>query len=100
QWDTRGYETFSSAGYEQHLREMAKEDGLIDKNIGSVDSVTISPENLVEAFYETPMVAHDTLEPINCIAQVKGDKVEIWTSTQVSSTITGATDNDVPKQIG
>ena len=99
EWDTRGHETFNSADYENHLREMAKEDGLIDKNIGSVDSVNISSDNLVEAFYETPMVAHHPLEPINCIAQVNGDKIEIWTSTQVSSSITGSGDNDVPKQI-
>ena len=36
------------------------------------------------------MVAHHALEPMNCVAQVQGDKVEIWTSTQVPSTVTGS----------
>ncbi|MEO8861552.1 MAG: molybdopterin cofactor-binding domain-containing protein [Ginsengibacter sp.] len=93
EWDNKGFETFNSADYENHLRELAKEEGIIDKNIGSVDTLTIAPENSIEAFYETPMVAHSPLEVMNCIAQVQGDKLEIWTSTQVPSSITsgGAT---------
>ncbi|MEP7233334.1 MAG: molybdopterin cofactor-binding domain-containing protein [Ginsengibacter sp.] len=83
EWDTNGFENFNSEEYDQHLRDMAKEDGIVDKNIGSVDTLNISPANTVDAFYETPMVAHNALEPMNCIAQVKGDAVEIWTSTQV-----------------
>src|SRR4030095_244997 len=46
------------------------------------------------------MVAHHPLEPMNCIAQVKEDKVEIWTSTQVPSAITGSGENDLHKHIG
>ena len=46
------------------------------------------------------MVAHHALEPMNCVAQVQGDKVEIWTSTQVPSTITGSGANDLHKNIG
>ncbi|MDP9042381.1 MAG: molybdopterin-dependent oxidoreductase, partial [Bacteroidota bacterium] len=43
---------------------------------------------------------HHPLEPMNCVAQVQGEKVEIWTSTQVPSTITGSGDNDLHKFIG
>ncbi len=99
-WDTKGYETFNSSDYENHLRALASEDGLIDKNIGSVDSLHLDPQNTIESFYETPMVAHHALEPMNCIAQVRDDKVEIWTSTQVPSAITGSGENDVHKYIG
>ena len=93
EWDNKGFETFNSADYENHLRDLAKEEGIIDKNIGSVDTLTIAPENSIDAFYETPMVAHSPLEVMNCIAQVQGDKLELWTSTQVPSSITsgGAT---------
>jgi len=100
EWDTKGFETFDSSVYEEQLRSMASQDGLPDKNIGSIDTITISPQNTVEAFYETPMVAHHPLEPVNCVAQVQGDKVEIWTSTQVPSTVTGNGTNDLHKQIG
>jgi isoquinoline 1-oxidoreductase beta subunit len=100
EWDTKGYETFSTAAYEDRLREFAKEDGMLDKNIGSVDRLNLQPQNTIEAFYETPMVAHHALEPMNCVAQVQGEKVEIWTSSQVPSTITGSGANDLHTFIG
>jgi len=100
EWNTNGFETFNTTDYENQLRELAKEDGIIDKNIGAVDSLNISPGNSIEAFYETPMVAHHTLEPMNCIAQVKGDAVEIWTSTQVPSRLTGSDPNTLHDYIG
>jgi len=100
EWDTKGFETFNSADYENHLRALAKEEGLIDKNIGTADNLNLKPENTIDAFYETPMVAHHAMETMNCIAQVRGEKVEIWTSTQVPSTITGSGPNDLAKNIG
>ena len=100
EWDTKGFETFNSADYENHLRALAKEEGLIDKNIGTADSLNLKPENTINAFYETPMVAHHAMETMNCIAQVRGETVEIWTSTQVPSTITGSGPNDLAKNIG
>jgi isoquinoline 1-oxidoreductase subunit beta len=100
EWDNKGYENFNTAEYEKHLHELANEEGLIDKNIGSVESLNLPSANTIEAFYETPMVAHHTLEPMNCVAQVRGDQVEIWTSTQVPSSITGSGENDVHKYIG
>lgn len=100
EWDTRGFETFNSADYEDQLRALAKEEGLPDKNIGSIKSVDVLPQNTIDAFYETPMIAHHTLEPLNCVAQVQGEKVEIWTSTQVPSTVTGSGPNDLHKLIG
>ena len=100
EWDTKGYETFNSTDYEKHLRTLAKEEGVLDKNIGTIDTVPLLPQNTIEAFYETPMIAHHTLEPLNCVAQVTGDNVEIWTSTQVPSTVTGSGPGDLHKLIG
>lgn len=99
-WDTKGFETFSSEAYEEKLRKMATEDGLIDKNIGDIDKVSVSPQNIVEAFYETPVVAHSPMEPMNAVAQVQGDKVEIWTSTQVPGSVVGIAPNQLPKLTG
>lgn len=100
EWDTATFETFSTLQYEDHLRSLASQDGLPDKNIGSVDSLQLEPHNTLEAFYETPMEAHHTLETLNCVAQVRGDQVEIWVSTQVPSNITGTGEFDLHKYIG
>lgn len=85
-WDTKGFETFNSSDYEHKLRSLSKEEGILDKQKGSVD---LPVAQVVESFYETPMVAHHPLEPMNCTVQVKGKKVEIWTSTQVPVSVTG-----------
>ncbi len=100
EWDTKGFERFNSADYENKLRELAKQEGVLHKNIGSADTLNLLPQNTMEAFYETPMVAHHPLEPLNCVAQVKGENVEIWTSTQVPGTLTGGGANDLHKHIG
>lgn len=99
-WVNRGRETYNTTNYEAHLRELVKQDGLLDKSIGSVDTPNLPSQNIIEAFYETPMVAHHPLEPLNCIAHVQGDKVELWTSSQVNSTLTGSGANDLHKFIG
>lgn len=100
EWDNKGYETFNTSDYEKHLRDLEKEEGLKAKVIGDVDGLALKAENIFEAFYETPMVAHHPMESMNCVAQVKGDKVEIWTSTQVPNQIKGGGENDVAKVTG
>jgi isoquinoline 1-oxidoreductase beta subunit len=37
----------------------------------------------IDALYQAPYLAHATMEPMNCTAQVKDGKVDIWVPTQV-----------------
>lgn len=39
----------------------------------------------ITAEYRAPFLAHATMEPVNCTAQVAGGKVKLWSSTQVPS---------------
>ena len=83
QWDYQGFDSFNSKEYEQHLRDLAKTDGLIAHNSGDFDGTMKDATHKVEALYETPIVAHATMEPMNCLAHwQEGDKVDIWTSVQ------------------
>lgn len=100
EWDTKGYETYNSADYDQFLWKHKDDEGLIDKNIGAVDAVKTSAQNTLEADYETPVIAHHTLEPMVCVAQVTGDKVEIWSSTQVPNLMTASDSNSIPALTG
>lgn len=89
QWDYQGYDTFNSNDYEQHLRELGKTEGLIVHNSGDFDGAMAAAPHPVEAFYETPVVAHATMEPMNCLAHwQENDKVDIWTSVQGASIVT------------
>lgn len=83
-WDHQGFENFNSKDYEQRLRAAAKEEGAIDHQQGNFDKAFAEAPTKIEAFYETPMVSHSPIEPMNCLASWKeGNNVEIWTSTQV-----------------
>ncbi|HXB06136.1 MAG TPA: molybdopterin cofactor-binding domain-containing protein, partial [Puia sp.] len=84
QWDHQGFDSFNTKDYEQHLRDLAATDGLIAHDSGDFDKVMAETSNRkVEALYETPVVAHATMEPMNCLAHwQEGDKVDVWTSVQ------------------
>jgi isoquinoline 1-oxidoreductase beta subunit len=41
-----------------------------------------SAGKVVEADYTAPYLAHATMEPMNCTAQVRPDRVDVWVSTQ------------------
>ena len=93
-WDYQGNENFNSKTYEQSLREAAKEPGAVQHSQGDFDKTFAEASVKLEAFYETPVVSHSPIEPMNCVASwYDGNKVEIWTSTQVPGSIM----NEIPK---
>jgi len=87
-WDNQGNEKFNTKDYEQNLRELSKKEGAVDHNEGDFDKAFADAPLKVEAFYETPMVSHSPIEPMNCVANWTNDnKLEIWASTQVPGRI-------------
>ena len=87
-WDNQGNEKFNSKTYEQELRNAAKEEGAVDHTQGDFDKAFAESKVKIEAFYETPVVSHSPIEPMNCLANwYDGNKLEIWTSTQVPGSI-------------
>lgn len=87
-WNVQGKNTFNSVQYSQHLRDLAKQEGVVDKQQGDFDKAFSESGSQLEAFYETPFVSHSTMEAMNCTAHWKeGNKLEIWASTQVPSDI-------------
>jgi isoquinoline 1-oxidoreductase beta subunit len=87
-WDYQGKDSFSTTAYEQQLRELAKSEGVVDHSKGDFDKAYAEAATKLEAFYETPMVSHSPMEPMNCLAHWKeNNQLEIWTSTQVSFSI-------------
>ncbi len=87
-WDHQGHDTFNSVDFEKNLRELAKTDGVVGHNTGDFDKTFANAPNQLEALYETPIVSHSTMEPMNALAHYKpgastpGDKIEIWVSSQ------------------
>lgn len=83
-WDHQGFDTFNSTAFEQQLRDLAKTEGLpVEDNQGDFDAAMASAAHPLEALYETPILAHAPMEPMNCLAHWQdGDKLDLWTSVQ------------------
>ena len=54
----------------------------VARNDGDVEAAFASAAKVVEAEYFAPFLNHAPLEPMNCTALVKGDRVEVWAPTQ------------------
>jgi isoquinoline 1-oxidoreductase beta subunit len=82
-WDEGANATQSSATIAERLREgLTADDAFADTNNGDALKVIAGAAKKVEAVYSTPFLSHATMEPMNCTAVIKGDKVEVWTATQ------------------
>ncbi|HEX9049394.1 MAG TPA: molybdopterin cofactor-binding domain-containing protein [Anaeromyxobacter sp.] len=49
---------------------------------GDLDAALASAAKRLEAVYELPLLAHATMEPMNCTALVRGGAAELWAPTQ------------------
>ena len=87
-WDHAGLDKFNTVAYENQLRELAKQDGIVDHSSGDFTKAFANAPTTLDAFYETPMVSHSPMEPMNCVAHwPTPTSVEIWTSSQAPSSI-------------
>ncbi len=82
-WDNKGLDKFNSNEFDQQLRTLAASAGVKDHHKGDFDKVFAEAPTQIDAFYETPMVSHSPMEPMNCTAHWPApDKIEVWVSTQ------------------
>ena len=56
--------------------------GVIKSAIGNIDTAFAAASRTHEAEYSVPYLAHATMEPMNCTAQVIGGMVRVWAPTQ------------------
>ena len=71
-WDYLGLDKFNSKDYEQSLRDLKNKEGAVVHHDGDFDKSYADAAVKLEAFYETPIVSHSPMEPMNCIAQWTG----------------------------
>ena len=82
-WDHQGFDSFNSKEYTESLRDLKNNEGLVVHNQGDFDKAYQGSPSKLEAFYETPMVSHSPMEPMNAVAEWKSDNtVEVWVSSQ------------------
>jgi isoquinoline 1-oxidoreductase subunit beta len=95
-WDDGANAKYDSVAYRAELEDAARKPGLVVRGEGDADAALKSADKVIVGEYYLPHLAHVTMEPPVAVADVKGDKAEIWAPVQSA----GGTREDVAKTLG
>jgi isoquinoline 1-oxidoreductase beta subunit len=82
-WKSGSAAKLNNASISAGLRSAATGPGKEVRNDGDASAALRSASKRVDAVYELPMLAHATLEPQNCTAELKDGNCHIYAPTQV-----------------
>ncbi len=83
EWDEGDNGALSDATITRELSRRVKE-GVEARKVGFSRPSAAGARKL-EATYQVPYLAHATMEPLNCTADVRRDRCEVWAPTQAQS---------------
>jgi len=81
-WDEGENAKNSSVAINKLYHERAEQTGAIARKDGDTDATLAAAAKKIEAVYEVPFLAHATMEPMNCTADVRADGCDIYAPTQ------------------
>ncbi|HVA95802.1 MAG TPA: molybdopterin cofactor-binding domain-containing protein, partial [Candidatus Dormibacteraeota bacterium] len=81
-WDNGPNAGVSSESISKLFAERTMQPGVVARKEGDAAAALSGAETKLEAVYEVPYQAHATMEPQNCTADVRADRVEVWAPTQ------------------
>lgn len=90
EWDLTGVELESDENMRAQFEKNLSAKGTVLRDDGNVDDAFASCAKVHEATFDAPFLAHVPMEPMNYIADVKADSVEVWGPTQVPGAVRGA----------
>jgi isoquinoline 1-oxidoreductase beta subunit len=81
-WDDGPLAELDSRTQRDHYTELVNKPGVAARNEGDAAGALKKAAKTFEAVYDLPYLAHATMEPINCVADVRADRCEVWVGTQ------------------
>jgi isoquinoline 1-oxidoreductase beta subunit len=78
EWDDTGFEHHSTDQLYAKMAGQLKGSPINFKTKGNFLSAYEKASKKLEAIYETPYESHSCMEPVNCIAHVQDNKIDIW----------------------
>ncbi len=81
-WDDGPNASLSSVGMREQYSKLAQSPGLVAKKMGDPAKALAGAAKTVTAEFEVPYLAHATMEPLNCVVDLRADSCEIWSGTQ------------------
>ena len=85
-WDEGPNAGLTSESLHKLQFERAQQPGVVARKDGDAAAALAGAAQKLEAVYEAPYQAHATMEPMNCVADVRADSVEVWAPTQFQTT--------------
>jgi isoquinoline 1-oxidoreductase beta subunit len=83
EWNEPPCASETTANLREKMLRLASEPGTVIRSDGDFDKAHAAAARKIEAVYEVPFLAHATMEPVNCTAQVRSDSCELWAPTQI-----------------
>ena len=94
-WDDGANAKYESVSYRAELEEAARKPGLVVRKEGDVEAALKGADKVIVGEYYLPHLAHVAMEPPVAVADVRGNKAEIWAPVQSA----GGTREDVAKTL-
>jgi isoquinoline 1-oxidoreductase subunit beta len=82
-WDAGANAKLDDAAIRSGLKAASAQAGIAARSEGDAAAALKSAARVVKAEYELPLLAHATLEPQNCTADVRADGCDLYVPTQV-----------------
>jgi isoquinoline 1-oxidoreductase subunit beta len=82
QWNEGPNANISTADIWSRLRKASEREGAPAKVVGDAHKA-LADGDVYTQTYEVPLLAHATMEPLNCTVHVRADGAEVWIGSQV-----------------
>jgi isoquinoline 1-oxidoreductase beta subunit len=89
-WNEGPLASLSSADIIKKYAALAEQPGKIARNEGDAPAATKDNARSFERVFEVPFLAHACMEPMNCTADVRADRCDVWVPTQGQTASHGA----------
>jgi len=81
-WNEGPLATLNSADITKKYAALAEQPGKFARNDGDAPAALKSNTKSFERVFELPFLAHATMEPMNCTADVRANACDVWVPTQ------------------
>jgi isoquinoline 1-oxidoreductase beta subunit len=88
-WDEGANANVNSESISNLFAERAAQPGVEARKEGDAAAALAGAAQKIEAVYEAPFLAHATMEPQNCTADVRADRCDVWAPTQFQTMAQG-----------
>ena len=82
EWEVGAAGSTNSTQFRKEYVDVLSQPGANARNDGDVDAAFAAAAKTIEATYDVPIIAHAPMEPLNAIAHVQADRVDVWVGTQ------------------